>query len=118
MTGTGLISWTALETLSRILPHYASAWPLGESAASLADNLGIRQPAVSMSVRRREEILKDMGIELLPKEPTYELMDVPGVLQITTVTWFHQPLRIEFTAYIKTIFSAVIGSPLVHTIVR
>jgi hypothetical protein len=30
-------------------------------------------------VRKGEEIVKDMGTELLPKERTYEPMDVPGV---------------------------------------
>jgi hypothetical protein len=49
------------------------------SARSLANKLRISQPLVSMSVRRGEAIVKDMGIELLSKESTYELMDVPGV---------------------------------------
>jgi predicted transcriptional regulator len=38
---------------------------LGESATSLGKILRISQPAVSMSVRRGEEIVKEMGVELL-----------------------------------------------------
>ena len=47
---------------------YWAVRELGESATSLANKLKISQPAVSMSVRRGEEIVKDMGIELLPEE--------------------------------------------------
>jgi plasmid maintenance system antidote protein VapI len=47
---------------------YRPVRELGESAASLANKLRISRPAVSMLVGRGEEIVKDMGIELLPKE--------------------------------------------------
>jgi hypothetical protein len=40
----------------------------GENATSLANKLRISQPAVGISVRREEEIVRDMGNELLPKE--------------------------------------------------
>jgi DNA-binding transcriptional LysR family regulator len=39
-----------------------------QSATSLADKVRISQPAVSMSVRRGEEIVKEMGFQLLPKK--------------------------------------------------
>jgi hypothetical protein len=44
------------------------AWALGESATNLANKLRISRPAVSMCVRRGKEIVKVMGIELLPEE--------------------------------------------------
>jgi hypothetical protein len=48
---------------------------LGEVATSLANKLRISRPAVSRSVRRGEEIVKEMGFGLLPEEWTYEIMD-------------------------------------------
>jgi hypothetical protein len=40
----------------------------GESATSLAKTFKMSQPAVSMPVRRGEEIVKELGIESLPEE--------------------------------------------------
>jgi chromosomal replication initiation ATPase DnaA len=47
---------------------YWAVRELGESATSLAKILGISQPAVSMSVKRGEEIVEKMGVELLAEE--------------------------------------------------
>ena len=47
---------------------YWAVRELGESATRLAKVLRISQPAVSMSVRRGEEIVKEMGFQLLPKK--------------------------------------------------
>ncbi len=49
---------------ARSLFSYWAVRELGETATSLAKKFGISQPAVSMSVKRGEKIVKDMGFEL------------------------------------------------------
>jgi putative transposase len=44
---------------------YWATRELGESATSLGRMLGLSQPAVSISVKRGEKIVKEMGIEML-----------------------------------------------------
>jgi len=42
-----------------------SGWELGLTATSLARRIGLKQPAISISVSRGEKIAKEMGICLL-----------------------------------------------------
>jgi predicted transcriptional regulator len=48
--------------LMQLLPQ--AVRELGETTAELARKLGITQPAVSLSVRRGERLVKEMGLEL------------------------------------------------------
>jgi hypothetical protein len=54
---------------------------LGETTAEFARKLGITQPAVSLSVRRGEKLVKEMGLEMTWSQMlTSRLTTVPPVL--------------------------------------
>ena len=56
---------------------YYAVRELGLTATSLAKKIGLKQPAISISVSRGEKIAKDFKLNI---SKNYNLMDVPSAL--------------------------------------